>query len=169
MKRLAVFVAQRMFRDEEYLVPRQMFDAADISCRVFSSVKGTLHGKLGAEIESDALIDDFKADDFDAVFFVGGGGAQEYVDHPVIHRVIQEMDRQKKIISAICMSPLILGSAGLLRGRRATVFPGDRDKLTAMGVNVSDDPVVRDGRLLTGNGPDAAEAFARTLITMLEE
>jgi protease I len=158
-----------MFRDEELDQPRQIFIENDISFDIFSSKKGQIQGKLGMTAEADKLIEEFKATDYRAIFFVGGGGAQEFVNHPQINKIVQTMTKQGKFVTAICMSPLILATAGVLQGKQATVFHSFNPDLEKLGVNLVNKSVVHDGQFLTGNGPQAATEFGQTLVKMLSE
>lgn len=62
------------------------------------------------------------------------------------------------LIAAICAAPMVLGAAGVLRGRRATCYPGFESYLK--GCECVDGQVVEDGNLITANGPGAAMPFA---------
>ena len=64
-------------------------------------------------------------------------------------------------MAAMCISPVILGNAGLLKGKNATIFPWDAmvDKLKETGAIYTDQEVVVSGNIITGRDPDAAKAF----------
>ena len=68
-----------------------------------------------------------------------------------------------KVVAAICIAPVILARAGLLKGKRATVFPDGIPELEKAGAVYTAQSVERDGRIITGNGPEAAEAFGREI------
>jgi protein deglycase len=67
-------------------------------------------------------------------------------------------------VAAICASPaLVLGTHGLLEGRKATGFPKLWDKIP----NLSEDRTVQDGILITSQGPGTTFEFAAQIITAL--
>lgn len=68
-------------------------------------------------------------------------------------------------VAAICAAPSVIGFYGLLRGRRATCYPGYEERL--IGAICADEPVVRDGRFLTGVGPGVSVEFALAAVEML--
>lgn len=70
----------------------------------------------------------------------------------------------KKAIAAVCAAPSVLGELGLLKGRKATVYPGFEDKL--LGADATGAAVVRDGNVITGNGLGAAIPFALEIVKM---
>ncbi|MDR2486747.1 MAG: DJ-1/PfpI family protein, partial [Clostridiales Family XIII bacterium] len=69
-------------------------------------------------------------------------------------------------IAAICAAPAFaLGQAGILRGRKATCYPGLESKME--GVKYTPGEVVQDGNLITSRGPATAMVFALALIEEL--
>ena len=68
-------------------------------------------------------------------------------------------------IAAICAAPMILGELGLLKGKKATCYPGFEEKLTE--AEVCTDRVVRDGNITTSRGLGTAIPFALELISQL--
>jgi protease I len=71
-------------------------------------------------------------------------------------------------VGAICIAPVILANAGLLKGKKATVFPDGKEIFQANQVIYTGNQVTIDGRLITGCGPEAAEKFGRELVTLLK-
>jgi len=61
----------------------------------------------------------------------------------------------------------ILADAGLLQGKRATA--SETDHIRAKGAIVSDETVVRDGNIITGNGPSASSEFAQAIVAALAQ
>jgi len=71
------------------------------------------------------------------------------------------------------ISPVILAKAGALKGKKATVWSSPLDRspikiLEAQGAEFVDEKVVWDGNIITGNGPDAAREFGKTIADALE-
>ena len=83
----------------------------------------------------------------------------------VVRQAVLAASREQKWIAAICAAPSILGHMGLLEGRQAVCYPGFEPELT--GARLSQEPVCRDGRLITGKGPGAAIEFALALVEAL--
>lgn len=70
-----------------------------------------------------------------------------------------------KLIGAICAAPSVLGGLGLLRGRKATCYPGFEDKL--LGAVATGESVVEDGNFITAVGAGADFLFGLTLLARL--
>jgi protease I len=166
-KRVLVVIAFEGFRDEEYLVPREAFEQAGVGMTVCASSLGTARGKLGARVEVDVPLAEARADGYDAVVFVGGPGSKAYWDDETAHALARAFDEAGKLVCAICSAPITLARAGVLEGRSATCFEGDRAELERAGATYTGAEVTLDGRLITGSGPAAAEAFAHTIIERL--
>ena len=70
-----------------------------------------------------------------------------------------------KTLAAICAAPSIFGELGLLKNKKATCYPGFEEQLTE--AHVSRRSVVKDGNLITANGPGHAMDFALKLLDHL--
>ena len=67
-------------------------------------------------------------------------------------------------IVTLCHGPWVLASAGLLRGRTLTSWPGIRDDVVNAGATWRDEPVLRDGNLTTSRGPQDMAAFVPAML-----
>ncbi len=171
-KSVAMIIASDKFRDEEYQKPRAIFEKEGASITVFSSSLNESTGMLGAKAKPDKLIKDLNVDNFDAVVFVGGMGSSEYWDDKTAHDIAKKSVEKGKILSAICIAPVTLANAGVLKGKKGTVWTDDKGdikkKFTSKGVNYTGKTVEIDGKIITGNGPDAAEEFGKAIVNSLK-
>ncbi|NLM38244.1 MAG: DJ-1/PfpI family protein [Firmicutes bacterium] len=168
MKKKAVFIiAKQQFRDEEYQVPKDILSAAGIEVVTASTTTEEAVGKLGLKVRPDLLVAAVKPDDYEAIVFVGGGGAAQYFADTAVHALARQFAEAGKVVAAICIAPVILARAGLLKGKRATVFPDGIPELEKGGAVYTGQSVERDSRIITGNGPAAAEAFGRELVSQI--
>ena len=100
---------------------------------------------------------------------IGGVGATRYFFDKGVHALAKEAMDSGRIVGAICLAPVILANAGLLQNRNATVYPIKREDLRKRGARVQTDHLVLDGKLITADGPDAAEGFAAAVAAALAE
>jgi len=185
-----MIVAFKDFRDEEYFVPKEILETAGAEVKTASNKMGRAIGADGGDVEIDLLVENLNLaefDDlqrksshnsiqsissFDAVIFIGGPGCLENLDNENSYKVAQETVSQNKILASICVSPVILAKAGVLSGKRATVWSSPLDRspvkiLEKNGAIYQDQSVVTDGKIITGNGPAAAKKFGQAIVKAL--
>jgi protease I len=73
---------------------------------------------LGLRVTPDLLIQDVDAKDFDAFLLIGGIGSYEYWHDSDVHMLLNEAYKDNKLIRAICLAPVTLVNAGLLKGKK---------------------------------------------------
>jgi len=102
------------------------------------------------------------------VLFVPGGPATIHMmaDERVLS-FLRDRAPEARYVTAVCTGTLVLGAAGLIRGRRATAHWAVRDLLPVFGARPVQDRVVLDGKLITGGGVTAGIDFGLTLLAEL--
>ena len=166
-KKALFIIAAKDFQEQEFSRPFSELSSKGVAITVASTVQGEAVGTNGAKARVDMLLADARVDDYDAIVFIGGPGAEQYVNDPLAHAVAQDAIKKKKLLAAICMGPLILAKAGVLKGKKATVFPTLAEPLKQSGAKYSAKPVERDGRIITADGPDSAAAFGLEIVKAL--
>lgn len=127
-----------------------------------------IQGSHGIQIQADrTLAESTAADAWEVVVLPGGmPGAATLRDDPRVQALIRSQHDRCGKIAAICAAPIALGRAGILRGKRATSYPGFEDQLT--GASVVTERVVQDGTVTTSRGPGTAMEFALRLVADLK-
>ncbi len=167
-KRILMIIASQNFRDEELLIPKKLFEEAGYKVIIASSSLKPAKGMLGTIVIPQLLIDQVNVKNYDAIIFVGGIGAQEYFYNPVAHKIAKEAVKEGKILGAICLAPRILAEAGVLKGKKATVWPSEAKFLEEKGAIYTGNPVQVDRKIVTGAGPFAAKEFAEAILKLLK-
>ena len=108
----------------------------------------------------------FEQADFDADILILPGGTTALNEHEGLKEKITEFHRAGKNIAAICAAPMVLGGLGILKGRRATAYPGYEHYLE--GAVFSPEAAVIDGHIITGRGPGLTFDFALAILEILE-
>lgn len=122
----------------------------------------------GTRLLPDTTLDKALEHDYDMVVLPGGQpGSNNLNNDPRIHTLLKKMAHGGKFTAAICAAPVVLAHAGLLDGKRATGFPGTLEKLRLSGITLEDQAVVKDGKVITSQGPGSAMDFALELIEAL--
>jgi len=172
MNNVAIIIASKDFRDEEYFVSREVLERQGNKVKAISNDKKAI-GRFGGEVVADILIKEIDIDNFDAIVFVGGSGAIELLDNDISYNICRECIKKDKTLAAICISPVILAKSGVLRGKKASVWSSNVDKsaisiLEENGAIYSSEPVTVDGKIITANGPDASNDFALSIDKILK-
>lgn len=168
-KKIAMVIAFKNFQDEEYFVPKEILENTGIEIKTISTQKGLAVGAYGGETNIDILLTEVNLNDFDAMVFIGGSGALEELDNEDSYQIVRETVSQNKILAAICISPVILAKAGVLKGKRATVWSSmlDREPIKTLQdyeAIYHDSSIVVNGNIITANGPAVAKEFGEKII-----
>ncbi len=165
MTKVAIITAQGC-EEGETLTIVDIFRRAEIECEMVGlgsqEIEGTHHVAMRCDTVFDGTLDAY-----DMVVLPGGyGGSDAMRDSAELIAALQAANERGAWVCAICAAPEVLGRAGLLAGKRFTCYPGVKDKIENAGEWV-DAPVVRDGNIVTGQGPAFAYAFAYDLLDLL--
>lgn len=166
-KRIAVLV-DNLYQEMEVWYPLlRMREAGAEVVTVGAEAGKTYTSKLGYPVHADRSYDVVNPADFDGVIVPGGFAPDHIRRHPKANQFVADMDRQGKMVAAICHGPWVLCSAhGLLRGRKATSFFAIKDDVVNAGAHWEDAEVVVDGNLVTSRKPEDLPAFCRAVIAV---
>ena len=167
--KILMVLAPQDYQQEELNVPREYFQSRGYEVVLASKGVKTATGMNGEKTSIDLDLKNVKLSDFAAVVFVGGEGIYNLkINLDADYQgLAKKAVNSKKLTAAICLGPWILADAGLLKGKKATA--SETDHLQSKGAVVTDQAVVRDGSIITANGPDAAQEFAEAVVLALEE
>ena len=103
---------------------------------------------------------------FDALVLPGGGpGSENLNKHNGLRKALVDASGNNQLLAAICASPRVFGSLGLLNGKKATCYPGIEPELA--GATILNEPVVTDRNIITGRGPGLVFHFGLEIIRYL--
>lgn len=134
---------------------------------VTASLDGeSVTGAHGITVKSDALLKAVDVKSLDGVVLPGGQpGTRNLLKSTPVREILIALDREDKLVAAICAAPTVLAAAGVLNNRRAACYPGLEKELT--GARPVSEPVAEDGNIITSRGIGTALPFALALITRL--
>lgn len=168
MAKVYVFLADG-FEDIEAIAPIDILRRSGMSVTTVS-VNGTdqVTSAHGVTIKADTVIENARLDDADILMLPGGmPGSANLDSHDGVRKALLEQARQGRHIGAICAAPMVLGHLGLLKGRKATCYPGFETELT--GAQYTAQTVTVDGNIITGEGPAAAFEYAYRIVELLKD
>jgi 4-methyl-5(b-hydroxyethyl)-thiazole monophosphate biosynthesis len=126
----------------------------------------TITASRGVVLVADALWSEVDASQYDGIILPGGAAGSDALSHhmPLIE-TLREFDATDKFMGAICAGTLVLQAAGILTNRAVTCHPGVAAQLVATARQ--NGRVVKDGELITSQGPGTSFEFALAIIEHL--
>ena len=134
------------------------------------TIQGMNHDEKGEELTVDKTISDSSAEHFDGLVLPGGVANPDYlrVDHEAV-AFVRAFATGGKPIAAICHAPWTLIEADAVRGKKMTSWPSLQTDLRNAGATWVDEPVVRDGQLVTSRKPDDLPQFNQAIIELFAD
>ena len=166
-KKIAILV-DNIYQEMEVWYPYFRFQEAGAQLVVAGANAGqTYTSKLGYPIVADKSYDQVSARELDGVVVPGGYAPDHIRRHAKANQLVADLDKQGKLVAAICHGGWVLCSAGILKGRRATCFFAIKDDVVNAGARYEDAEVVVDGNLVTSRKPEDLPAFCRAAIQVV--
>ncbi len=133
------------------------------------SIKNSLKvlGAHNIEVTADKTIDQLEDISlYDGLVIPGGmPGASNLRDNKEVIKIIEEINKNGKLVAAICAGPIVLERAKVIDGKKVTSYPGfEKDLPSSI---YKEDDVVCDGNIITARGPAKAEDFAIEIVRSL--
>lgn len=154
------------FEEIEALTPVDIMRRGELEVRTVS-VTGNLQvtGSHGIPVIADMDIEEVNPGNMEMLILPGGPGHTGLDCNKKVHELIDYASENDIFIAAICASPSIIGRKGLLKGKKATAFPGFEQYL--YDAEVLKDKVVMDGRFITAKGAGASAEFGFMIVSVL--
>lgn len=135
-----------------------------------SEIQAFNHLTPGDRFKVEMNVKDAKPEEFDLLVLPGG------VANPDLLRLsaetidfIRRYGESDKPIAAICHGPWTLINAGIAKGKRMTSWPTLERDLKNAGAEWVDEPMVKDGRLVTSRKPDDIPQFDQGIVELMKE
>ena len=160
----ALLVSADEFEDSELLVPYYRFLEEGIAIDIAAIMRGPIIGKHGYQFSATHALPQLDPSGYDILILPGGKAPTLLRKDEKLLALVRHFFDQGKTVAAICHGPLILVSAGVLAGRRATCYRDMAEELQGAGCTYSDEPVVVDDNLITARVPADLPAFMREIM-----
>jgi len=105
--------------------------------------------------------------ELDVICIPGGPGVDALMEDDEVLAFLRRQAASARFVGSVCTGALVLGAAGLLKGKRATTHWANHRLLATLGAVPVEARVVRDGNLFTGGGVTAGIDFALTVVAEL--
>lgn len=156
------------FEEVEAMTAVDYLRRAGIDCKLVSMTGERLvRGTHDIRIETDLLFEDADHSKCEMMILPGGiPGAVNLDRHKDFGKRLLDANKSGTPISAICAAPMVLGHLGILKGKKATIYPGMEHNLK--GAIHVEEKVIHDGNIITSQGPATAVYFALEIIRTLK-
>jgi cyclohexyl-isocyanide hydratase len=135
--------------------------------RLIWKTRDTIVSATGLRLQADVTFAD--CPQLDVLCVPGGVGVNALLADEITLDFLRRQAGGARFVTSVCTGALVLGAAGLLRGKRATTHWASHDLLAAFGAIPTEGRVVRDGAIMTGGGVTAGIDFALTLVAELAD
>lgn len=159
-----IFLPKKDFNEEEFNIVRKRLLKIDKNIFITSDDHSVCTGSKGMKVKSDTSFYNMNVNNFSALILIGGTGSRNYWKNESLHKIIKKFYDNKKVIAAICSSPITLAKAGILQNRKATCFSEDSAELINAGINYQDKNIVVDGNIVTANDSKSSLQFAEAVL-----
>jgi protease I len=167
--RIAV-LAENQYQELELWYPVLRYREAGAQVSVVGPKAGQVYGsKLGYPVVPDVAIDDVDPDAIDVVVVPGGFSPESIRRNEGMLNLVRRVHDRGGVVAAICHAGWVLASAGLAAGRTLTCVPVIQDDVKHAGANYVNEPVVRDGNIITSRLPNDLPDFCRVITEAIGE
>ncbi len=156
-----VFLAEG-FEEIEALTPVDILRRAGLSVQTVGVTGKRVRGSHSIEVTADIELTELQDPSPEALILPGGMPGTKNLAASDTLCALLKANQEKTLLCAICAAPSVLGKLGLLKGKKATSFPGFESEL--IGAQVEPDGVVTDGSVITGKGAGAAADFGFAIV-----
>lgn len=156
------------FEEVEALTVIDLLRRADIEVKSVSITgEKRVMGTHGIPVEADITFEEADYNECEMIVLPGGLPGADYLgEHEGLTAQIRDFAYNDKYLAAICAAPQVFGAQGLLKGKKATIYPSMENCM--IGAEPQDEIVVQDGKIITSMGPATAMPFALKLIEVLK-
>ncbi len=156
------------FEETEAVAPWDILLRGGLEVKTVGVTGEFVTGAHNLRVKSDILVDEVEFDRGDMFILPGGmPGTTNLDENDMVKNFIKRAYDEGKFVAAICAAPMILGKLGILKGKKATCFPGFEEYLE--GAHLVREKAVKDTNVITSSGAGGAMEFGFMLLGCFDE
>lgn len=166
--RVAILV-DMLYEDLELWYPKIRLEEEGATVHLVGMQRKTYQSKHGYPATAEMTVEEALPGTWDGIIIPGGYAPDHLRRHPEMVAFVRSHFQRGVLVATICHAPWLAISAGIVRGKRMTGFFAIKDDMVNAGAHYVDEPVVRDGNLISSRHPGDLGAFCRAIIGYLRE
>lgn len=169
-KKALLIIPPERFNEDELFQPKKALENAGIEVTIASTKTGEITGDNQGKANAEVIFSEVAATDYDVLTVVGGSGTNDHLwGNQELRNYLKKAHEKNVLVTGICAGAVTLAKTGLLTGRQATCYPVDvqKNELKALNVKYVEKHVVAHHDVITGDGPDGAKEFGKSLVEAL--
>jgi protease I len=159
-----IFLPKKDFNEEEFNIIKKRLLKAGKQIFVTSDDQSVCSGSKGMKVKSDTSFYNVNVNNFGAFILIGGTGSRNYWKNESLHKIIKKFFDAKKVVAAICSSPITMAKTGILQNKKATCYSEDKMELINSGIDYQDRNIVVDENIVTADNSRSALQFAEAVL-----
>lgn len=168
VQKSALIITDSGFQDRELFEPISALKSSGVNVTVSGPKLGTIKAYNSDKTYNvEKLINNLNPQNYDILILPGGEAPKKLRKNPLILNIVRQFKKSGKPIAAICHGPLILASAGLVKGVNLTSFSDAKEEMIAAGANWVDSIRVKDKNIITSRNPGDLKQFCSEIIKCL--
>ncbi|MFB6225840.1 MAG: DJ-1/PfpI family protein [Candidatus Paceibacteria bacterium] len=173
MDTVVLVIAGTGYHPKEYKQTKHALEEEDINVLTASDITPTAIAEDDTRTSVDMSLSEVDMTKYDGVFFLGGVGAEKYLNNSLCYNLAVSAKKENKLYGSMQVSTRILARAGVLEGEQATGWDEDGRLGDILEQNnakyIEEDPVAVSGDVITAVDSDSALPFARAITERLKE
>ncbi|OEH91968.1 DJ-1/PfpI family protein [Bacillus solimangrovi] len=170
-KKALLIIPPERFNEDELFQPKEVLETAGVEITIASTKKGEIIGDYQGKINSEVIFSEVTATDYDALAVIGGSGTNDHLwGNKELLSYLNQAHEKNILVTGICAGAVTVAKTGLLTDRKATCYPIDvqKNELEVHNVDYVEQHVVAHDDIITGDGPDGAKEFGKSLVEALK-
>lgn len=156
------------FEETEMIAPWDILLRGGLDVKTVGVTGEYVTGAHGMKVKSDISLSEVDEAQGEMFILPGGMPGTTNLDNSDrVREIILNAYNSGKYVAAICAAPMVLGKLGILKGKKATCFPGFEEYLE--GAEHVREHAVCDGNVITAIGAGGAMEFGFKLLACFDE
>ncbi|MFB6181278.1 MAG: DJ-1/PfpI family protein [Candidatus Magasanikbacteria bacterium] len=171
MYSVVLIIAGTGYQPEEYKQTKKALEEQDINVLTASDITPSAIAEDETRTEVDMSLSQVDMKKYDGVFFLGGVGAEKYLNNSLSYNIAVSAMQEDKLYGAMQVSTRILARAGVLKHKEATGWDEDDRLKSILEQNDAkyneEEPVVVSGDAITAVNSESAPHFGAAIANKL--